>query len=264
MTTPMPPPNLTQDEEAAVHVPFLIYVVWRPDYPAGAAVAEYLREHFTADRYSNITGGTGVPVLFSSAVDPQANTALHVDMNRADATAVVLLVDRDFARDAAWTEYIDVLTADTQAIGLNARMFPVAMEERALDAPFRQQALRWDRWEGIDGTRERRLVRDLTHEFSRMLRHHLALGPHTTDNRRALQHYRQRVPVFLSHSKARFRWGARRKPHPRLAPQQHPIVELSRRARHTTWTLVRGGSRRRHWYAGRHHDSHPYRHVFLA
>ena len=201
MTTPMPPPNLTQDEEAAVHVPFLIYVVWRPDYPAGAAVAEYLREHFTADRYSNITGGTGVPVLFSSAVDPQANTALHVDMNRADATAVVLLVDRDFARDAAWTAYIGVLTADTQAIGLTARMFPVAMEERALDAPFRQQALRWDRWEGVDGTRERRLVRDLTHEFSRMLRHHLAPGPHTTDNRRALQHYRQRVPVFLSHSK---------------------------------------------------------------
>ena len=183
-----------------MHVPFLIYVVWRPNYPAGEAVAEYLREHFTADRYSNITGGTGVPVLFSSPVDPQANTALRVDMNSADATAVVLLVDRDLATDAAWTEYIGILTADTQAIGLNAHMFPVAMEERALDAPFRQQALRWDRWEGVDGTRERRLVRDLTHEFSRMLRHHLAPGQHPTDNRRALQHYRQRVPVFLSHS----------------------------------------------------------------
>ena len=182
-------------------MPFLIYVVWRPDYPAGEAVAERLRAHFAADRYSNITGGTGVPVLFSSAVDPQADTALCVDMNSADATAVVILVDRDFARDAAWTEYIRVLTAETHALGLNAQIFPVAMEEHALDAPFCQQALRWDRWEGVDGARERRLVRDLTHEFSRMLRDHLAQGQHPAGNRRALQHYLQRVPVFLSHSK---------------------------------------------------------------
>ena len=78
------------------------------DYPAGEAVAEYLREHFTADRYSTITGGTGVPVLFNSAVDPQANTAMRVDMTSADATAVVILVDRAFARDATWTEYISL------------------------------------------------------------------------------------------------------------------------------------------------------------
>ena len=201
MTTPIPPPNLAHDGGEATHVPFLIYVVWRPDYPAGEAVAEYLRKHFSADRYTNITGGTGVPVLFGSAVYPQADTALRVDLNCADVTAVVVLVDRDFAKDAAWTEYIRVLTAETQAIGLNSQVFPIAMEEGALDARFRQQALRWDRWEGIDGARERRLVRDLTHEFSRMLRHHLAQGQHPMGNRRALQRYRERVPVFLSHSK---------------------------------------------------------------
>ena len=92
-------------------------------------------------------------------------------------------------------------TAETQAIGLNAQIFPIAMEERALETRFRQQAVRWDRWEGVDGVRERRLVRDLTHEFSRMLRHHLTQGQQPTANRRALRRYRQRIPVFLSHSK---------------------------------------------------------------
>ena len=201
MTTPTRPPDVAHDGGKTAHIPFLIYVAWRPDYTAGEAIAEYLRQHFAADRYSNITGGTGVPVLFNNAMDPQAETVLPVDVSSADATAVVILADRDFARDPAWTEYVRVLTAETQAIGLNAQMFPVAMEERALETRFRQQALRWDRWEGVDGVRERRLVRDLTHEFSRMLRHHLAHGQHPTGNHGALRRYRQRIPVFLSHSK---------------------------------------------------------------
>ena len=66
---------------------------------------------------------------------------------------------------------------------------------------LQQQALRWDRWEGVGGEREDRLVRDLTHEFCRMLRHHLAHGQHATGTKPDLQHYLRRIPVFLSHSK---------------------------------------------------------------
>ncbi len=201
MTTPMPPRDLLHDGGEPAYVPFLIYVAWRPDYRAGAAVAEYLREHFGADRYTSITGGAGVSVLFSSAVDPQADMAVGVDFLSAAATAVVILADRHFMGDTAWKDYVHALTTASETIGFNARIFPVAMEEGALDMPFQQQALRWDRWEGVNGVREGRLVRDLTHEFSRMLRHNLAQRKTPTGDRRDLQQYLQQVPVFLSHSK---------------------------------------------------------------
>ena len=72
------------------------------------------------------------------------------------------------------------------------------MEPGGRELQLEEQALRWDRWEESNADRERRLVRDLTCEFIRMLRHRLR-GPEAAEA--SLADYLEKIQVFLSHSK---------------------------------------------------------------
>ena len=185
--------------EAIAQPPFMFYVVWHPSYAKGASIAERLLHHFGADRYRNIVGGSGVTVLFRNANASGSATPLPVAWDDADTTAAVVLIDNALANDPAWTRYIRELVGGAEIKGFDARVFPVAMEAGTLDIDLDVQALRWDRWTGSDDEREQRLLRELTYEFSRMLRHHL--GQHTDGDEDHLRRYRQNIQVFLSHSK---------------------------------------------------------------
>ena len=184
--------------EIATQPPFTLYVIWHPGYADGERIAAYLRQHFGTDRYRNIVGGAGVTVLFRNTSAPDSATPLPVDWNETETTAVVVLLDNTLANDPTWARYIRDLAGEAEKKGFDTRVFPVAMEVGSLDIGLNIQALRWDRWKGSHLEREQRLCRDLTYEFSRMLRHRL--GQHTDDGS-DLQRYRQNIQVFLSHSK---------------------------------------------------------------
>ena len=183
-----------------VRPPFMLYVAWHPGYANGKAVAERLLHHFGAHRYRNIVGGAGVTTLFRSVNAPASDTPLPIEWDDADATAVVVLMDRALANDQAWTQYVRNLSGEAKARGLGSRVLPIAMEAGALDVGLDLQALRWDQWGETDSEPEERLLRELTYEFSRMLRRHLARlqRPDATDD---LEGYLRKVNVFLSHSK---------------------------------------------------------------
>ncbi len=189
--------------EATDRPPFVLYVVSHPGYVPEANVAELIRRHFGTDRYSNIVGGAGVSVLFRNANIPGSVTPLLIDWDEADATAAVILLNSALANDSAWMQYVRELIEEGESRGFSARVFPIAMEPDVLeglwDFPHDIQALRWDRWAGSDAEREQRLLRELTYEFSRMLRHRLAQG--TGNGEDDLRRYRENIRVFLSHSK---------------------------------------------------------------
>lgn len=178
--------------------PFALYVVWHPGYADGERIAVRLRQHFGTDRYRNIVGGAGVTVLFRNTNAPDAATPLPIDWSEAEATAVVVLLDSTHANDAAWMRYVRELAGEADERGLGSRVFPVALEAGSLDVGIDIQALRWDRWMEGGLEREQRLFRELTYEFSRMIRHRLEQH---TDGEGGLQRYRQKIQIFLSHSK---------------------------------------------------------------
>ena len=184
--------------EVIAQPPFMLYVVWHPSNAKGAAIAEGLLRHFGADRYRSIVGGAGVTALFRNVNTPGSATPLPVGWDDADTAAVVALIDNSLANNPAWTQYVRELVAEAEIKGLDTRVFPVAMETGVLDIGLNVQALRWDRWRGNDDEREQRLRRELTYEFSRMVRHHLE---QQTDDEGRLRAYRQNIQVFLSHSK---------------------------------------------------------------
>ena len=180
--------------------PFILYVAWHPGYVKGAAIAERLHHHYGSHRYRNIVGGAGVTVLFRSTNAPGSATPLPIEWGEADATAVVLLVDDMLASDPDWVQYIHGLVGEAEAKGFGARVFPVAMATGVLNIGLDVQALRWDHWVGSDDEREQQLLREITCEFSRMLRHQLGQLQHP-DTPDALGTYLKNVRVFLSHSK---------------------------------------------------------------
>ena len=178
-----------------------VHVVWHPNYSEGSDIAELIFEHFRSERYKNVLGNVDLNVAFHSAPEPNSETPVDIDLSEADTSAVVVLVESSLAADSVLRKYVDGLIDDAIARGFGARVFPVAVEEAGLDVGFDVQALRWDRWEGNHTERTQRLIRELSYEFSRMLRHYLEHLKHPVDDARDLERYLENVQVFLSHSK---------------------------------------------------------------
>ena len=180
--------------------PFVLHVVWHPQCAAAPAIAEELRRHFGSDRYHDIAGGGGVTVLVRSADAPGSDAPPTIDWAGGEIVAVVALLDRATA-DGRWAHYLQDIAAQADERGFATRVFPVALEAGALAGGLDVQALRWFDWQegGEAGGRIDRLIRELTDQFSRMLRHWLSSQPDRADDE--LRRYRENIQVFLSHSK---------------------------------------------------------------
>ncbi|WP_186185281.1 toll/interleukin-1 receptor domain-containing protein [Burkholderia gladioli] len=182
--------------------PFLVvYILWHPDFEEGAALAEALRKHFRRELYANVAGGTGLSVVFRYEPAPGATRPLPINLDEAETTAIVVLSESSLANDAEWVEYVRELSEQTDAAGLGARLFPVAIERAGLVVA--EQAIRWDQWsETLSGGKlHLRLTSELTYEFCRMLRHYLEHLKRPEEDSEALVRYLQKVQIFLSHSK---------------------------------------------------------------
>lgn len=183
--------------------PFLvIYVAWHPAFADGARLAKVLFDHYRRKLYENVTGGTGVPVVYRSALVPGVTVPIDVALDEAETSAVVMLIDDQWVADPGWVAWGRQLMDRTDAAGLGARVFPVAISASATTVGMAEQAVRWDRWDaGIAGTREQRLITTLTYQFCRMLRSYLERLRHPAEEEEELNRYLKKVEIFLSHSK---------------------------------------------------------------
>ena len=178
-----------------------VYVVWHPNHAAGSKIAEMVYEHFRSERYKNILGNVGLSVVSRSSPAPNAALPLAIDLDEAETTAVIVLAESELVGDSEWVDYIRNLAERTESRGFGSRLFPVIIEEKGLDIKMDEQALRWNSWKGTDAERGQRLIRELVYAFSRMLRHYLAHLRYPEADDKGLEHYLEKVQIFLSHSK---------------------------------------------------------------
>jgi len=183
--------------------PFLVvYVAWHPSFTGGRVVAKSLYDHYRRELYENVAGGTGLSVLYRCEPDPDTGAPIDIELEDGETTAIILIIDETFATDDAYMDWARALMDRTDAIGLRARVFPVAIDGAVTRLGVAQQAVRWDRWkETQEGDRLRRLTSDLTYQFSRMLRSYLERLRRPVEEEGALEQYLRKVQIFLSHSK---------------------------------------------------------------
>jgi hypothetical protein len=183
--------------------PFLvIYVAWHPEFADGPIIAKALYDHYRRELYENVAGGTGLSVIYRFEPAPGSNVPIDIDFAEAETSAIVLLIDERWTADPAWVEWGRELMERTDAAGLGARAFPVAIDGLAMKLGMTEQAVRWDKWAGFElEERERKLIADLTYQFCRMLRSYLEQLKHPMEEEGALVQYLRKVQLFLSHSK---------------------------------------------------------------
>ena len=182
--------------------PFLIYVMWHPDCHSAARMAERIRCHFGTHRFRNVVGGAGIDVVFQSTLGSGAPIPVPATWHAGCPIAVVAMIDRSLVEDPEWVGYLGDLGQRAATEGLDARLFPVAMEPGVLDdLALDEQAIRRDEWDSATESLEQRLMRELAYEFARMLRRHLHLLrlPHGDEHQ--LEQYLQKIQTFLSYSK---------------------------------------------------------------
>ena len=187
--------------EIATHPLFALYVMWHPSYREGREIADRLRRHFGRDLYRVVREELGVSVLERSDPVQGARTPLPLDWDDAEFTAVVVLAEAALIDDDEWVDHVRGIAQTAHERGIPAGFFPVTMDRRGLELEVAQQALRWDLWDVPDTNPVQRLVSDLTHEFCRMLRHHLDSLGSTVGGKEPLGRYLEKIQVFLSHSK---------------------------------------------------------------
>ena len=179
--------------------PFLVvYVAWHPAFDEGRMIAKKLYDHFRRELYENVAGGTGLSVIYRNTSDPATLAPSHIDLAEGETAAIVVLFDENFAADAAYVAWARDLLERTDAAGLGARVFPVAIDGALTRVGMAQQALRWDRWTGMnDEQRLQRLTSDLTYQFCRMLRSFLEQLRRPDEEEAALEQYLRKVQIFL-------------------------------------------------------------------
>ncbi|QUN27214.1 toll/interleukin-1 receptor domain-containing protein [Cupriavidus sp. KK10] len=183
--------------------PFLVvYVAWHPAFEEGTAIAKRLYDHYRRQLYENVAGGTGLSVLYRSAPDPSTSAPMAIDLDEGETAAIIVLFDEHLAADAAYLGWVKDLAVRTETAGLRARIFPVAIDGALVRTGVMEQAVRWDKWGGLDAEqRLHRLTSDLTYQFCRMLRSYLEQLRRPDENEGALEKYLRKVQIFLSHSK---------------------------------------------------------------
>ena len=183
--------------------PFLVlYVVWHPNFAEGRQTAEVLYDHYRRKLFENVAGGTGLSVIYRCEPPAGETAPLPIDFGEGETAAVIVLFDEQFASDEMYMAWLSETAERADAVGLAARVFPVAIDAALSRTGMAEQALRWDKWTCTSKkARSRRLISSLSYQFARMLRSYLERLKHPADSDVALEHYLRKVQVFLSHSK---------------------------------------------------------------
>lgn len=182
-----------------------VYVVWKPETDAagiaksrGLELARLIYSTFVRDIEKPLDYGLGIPIFFrSAAADEGARTPLPIDLEQAERSAVILLVNSAMVTDPEWGEYVKELSGQARAVGGRHRIFPVSLSKAALqfDAALGQtNFIRYHDFNNDGGQNSSELMLWLTHELCRFLNWPRSAEPGAVLSSKPIR-------LFISHAK---------------------------------------------------------------
>lgn len=190
---------------AAEYKPCLgVYVVWKPEIDAasrdqsrGLELARLIYSTFARDIQRPLNHGLGIPVFFRSvAAGTGSRTPPPIDLEQADHSAVILLVNSAMVIDPEWGDYVSELSGRTTATAGKHRLFPVSLSKAALQFDSALGQANFIRYHDFKGGDENpsELMLWLTHELCRFLNQ-----PQAAELRGVLSP--KPIRLFISHAK---------------------------------------------------------------
>ncbi len=173
-------------------MPFLsVTVAWHATNPKARDAAHGLFSRLNRDIADPLGRRLGIPVYFRSDTDTDGRLP-DVELDEADHSAVVVLIDNAMVLDGRWVEWLGRLLEAVRARGERHLLLPVVMGSGALNMPV--PGLAAVNWIGANEPIGTRVV----HELCRLLERRPETGADGQPVTAALKP----VSVFLSYARA--------------------------------------------------------------
>lgn len=143
------------------------------DKTRGLELARLIYSTFVRDIEKPHNYGLGIPVFFrSTAACKGAWTPLPIDLEQAERSVVILLVNSAMVMAPEWGDYVTELSRRASAAGGRHRIFPVSLSRAALQFDFalgQANFIRYHEFANHGGQDLSELMLWLTHELCRFL-----------------------------------------------------------------------------------------------
>jgi hypothetical protein len=176
----------------------ILRVIWTAEFSNGSEFARHIYSRLCRDAERPSSRGLGIPVYFHTAATPAAaNLPAALDLDAAEVTVAVVLLDTSMRADHAWRECVRGIESHIAGKGRHHLFLPIACEDKVLTVVDKTNCIRLYNVEFKD--RPNRLISAITHELARLL---LAKGTDvTTQDFGTLEKSYAPVKLFISHSK---------------------------------------------------------------
>lgn len=176
----------------------ILRVVWSTDFANGDDLARHIYSRLCRDVERPASRGLGIPVYFHSGANPAAaGLPDSLDLDAAESTVVIPLLDNSVRGNAEWRSCIGEMESRIVGSGRRHVFLPIACEDRTLSLVEKTNCVRVYKFGATE--MPERLVSALTHELARLLLAKYA--DVATDNFGTLEKSYAPVKLFLSHSK---------------------------------------------------------------
>jgi hypothetical protein len=176
----------------------VLRIVWNADFSAGGDLARQIYSRLCRDVERPSSRGLGIPVYFHAGATPAASRLPEIlDLDAAQTTVVVTLIDTSIRADQAWRDCIRDIETRIAGTGRRHLFLPVACEDRVHSVVDKANCIRLY---PVEATHQPdRLVSAITHELARLL---LAKGADVRiQDFGTLEKSFAPVKLFISHSK---------------------------------------------------------------
>ena len=176
----------------------VLRVLWNREFTAGQEFARHIYARLCRDAERPASRGIGIPVYFHSGTSPDdAKLPGALELDTAETTIVISLLDTSLRADQTWRECIRNIEKQIGASGRRDLFLPVACEDKVHAIVDKANCISLHKIEPAQ--KPERLVSDLTHELARLL---IAKGGDVqTQDFGTLEKSFAPVKLFISHSK---------------------------------------------------------------
>jgi len=173
-------------------------VIWNTDFSTGPELARHIYSRLCRDTERPAARGLGIPVYFHSGAAPaEAKLPGALDLDAAESTVVIVLLDTSIRADQAWRDCVTDIEKQLSAASRRHLFLPIACEDKVLAVVEKANCVRLYKVEPKE--RPDKLVAALTHELARLLLG--KAGDVQTQDFGTLEKSYAPVKLFISHSK---------------------------------------------------------------
>ena len=175
--------------------PIHIYVVWHPNYPAGASLADQIYSYYNRDIENPLSRGLGIPVFYRST-SYENDLPRKIQLSEAHRNAVILLIDENCI--IKWKTYARGLQDELEKEDDSNRLIPVAISNHAHNIGDAVKSINFIRLYETTGRQNRfeKLFTSITHELCRIMDGVPRLSKST-----GKKYSPSPVKLFISHAK---------------------------------------------------------------